>query len=147
MKTNQKAEIVIKKQGRLSAEEVNHMLEQAEKYKKQDKKNAEILDWRNSLENKAWNMKSEIESGRAAQFISEEDKAKINQLAGQAINWLDSHDKLEISLADLKEKMGNLESVYNPIITAAYKNIGHESVPNSDEAHEGKEHQEHPTGH
>jgi len=39
-------------QGRLSKEEVDRMLHQAEAFKDQDKLNAEIFDWRTTLENK-----------------------------------------------------------------------------------------------
>jgi len=128
--------------GRLSKEEVEKMLHQAEAFKEQDRLNAEIFDWRNALENKCYNVRKEMEAGRAAPFISAEEREALSQAAGSTLAWLESHPTSSVQLEELKEKTREFEAVYNPIFTAAYAKCEHVAVPNPDQGAEGEQPQE-----
>jgi len=141
--TKRKSQITITNdKGRLSKEEVERMLHDAEKYKEQDKLNSEIFDWRMALENKCHNIKNEIESGRVAPHISDTEKETLRLMCSQMQQWLASHPVSVLSLDEVKEKTKEFEAAYNPIFTAAYAKLGHESVP--EESQTGhKEHDGH----
>jgi len=152
LSSKRKSQITITNdKGRLSKEEVDRMLHQAEAFKDQDKLNAEIFDWRSTLENKCYNVRKETNEGRAAPFISAEEKEALSQSAGSTLAWLESHPTSQVQLEELKEKMREFEAVYNPIFTAAYAKCEHVAVPDptqegqqqgegGEEGHEGHDH-------
>merc|ERR1711906_71542 len=60
--------------GRLSKEEIERMVEEAEKYKHEDEKTREKIEAKNSLENYAYNIRNTIRDEKLKDKIEEEDK-------------------------------------------------------------------------
>lgn len=73
-----------------------------------------------------------METGRAAPFLSPEDKEALSKAANETLAWLESHPTSSVQLEELKEKTRNLESVYNPIFTAAYAKCEHVAAPSAE---------------
>ncbi|KAK6300051.1 hypothetical protein J4Q44_G00300840 [Coregonus suidteri] len=108
--------------GRLSKEDIERMVQDADKYKAEDDAQREKIAAKNSLESYAFNMKSSVEDDNIKGKISEEDKKKVVDRCDQAISWLENNqlaDKEEYEL-QLKE----LEKVCQPIITKLYQQGG-----------------------
>merc|ERR1712002_1183266 len=63
--------------GRLSQEEVERMVAEAEKYKQEDDKQRGLIESKNSLESYVFNMKTSIDDPKVAGKISEEDKKTV----------------------------------------------------------------------
>uniref|UniRef100_A0A671NA67 Heat shock protein family A (Hsp70) member 1B n=1 Tax=Sinocyclocheilus anshuiensis TaxID=1608454 RepID=A0A671NA67_9TELE len=95
--------------GRLSKEEIERMVQDAEKYKAEDEAQTEKIAAKNALESYAFNMKNSVEDEKLKGKISEEEKKKVIDKCKEVITWLENNQ--------LKE----LESVCNPIISRLYQ--------------------------
>jgi L1 cell adhesion molecule like protein len=108
--------------GRLSKEEIDRMVNDAEKYKAEDETQRDRITAKNSLESYAFNMKSTVEDEKLKDKISEEDRKTIMEKCEEAIKWLDANQLAEKEEFDHKQK--ELEGVCNPIITKLYQSAG-----------------------
>ncbi|XP_038626035.1 LOW QUALITY PROTEIN: heat shock cognate 71 kDa protein-like [Tachyglossus aculeatus] len=77
--------------GRLSKEDIEHMVQEAEKYNDVDEKQRDKVSSKNSLESYAFNMKATVEDEKLQGKISDEDKQKILDKCNEIINWLDKN--------------------------------------------------------
>ncbi|GCB17837.1 heat shock 70 kDa protein [Aspergillus awamori] len=102
--------------GRLSKEEIERMLAEAEKFKAEDEAEASRIQAKNGLESYAYSLKNTINEGKLT--ISDEDKQKVTAKVDEVISWLDSNQTAEKDEYEAQQK--ELEGVANPIISAAY---------------------------
>jgi L1 cell adhesion molecule like protein len=102
--------------GRLSKEEIERMLAEAEKYKAEDEAEAGRIQAKNGLESYAYSLKNTLSEGKLQ--ISEEDKKKVDDKINEVISWLDNNQTAEKDEYESQQK--ELEGVANPIISAAY---------------------------
>ncbi|KAJ5343343.1 uncharacterized protein N7506_003167 [Penicillium brevicompactum] len=102
--------------GRLSKEEIERMLAEAEKYKEEDEAEAGRIQAKNGLESYAYSLKNTLGEGKLQ--ISEEDKKKVEDKISETITWLDSNQTAEKDEYESQQK--ELEAIANPIISAAY---------------------------
>ncbi|KAF7165653.1 hypothetical protein CNMCM5623_009792 [Aspergillus felis] len=102
--------------GRLSKEEIERMLADAEKYKEEDEAEASRIQAKNGLESYAYSLKNTISEGKLN--ISDADKEKVSSKVEEIISWLDSNQTATKDEYESQQK--DLESVANPIISAAY---------------------------
>ncbi|XP_029692810.1 heat shock 70 kDa protein 1 isoform X1 [Takifugu rubripes] len=105
--------------GRLSKEEIERMVQDANKYKAEDDQQREKIAAKNSLESYAFNMKSSVQDDNLKDKISEEDKKKVVGKCEETIAWLENNQ-----LADKEEyqhQQKELEKVCNPIISKLYQ--------------------------
>lgn len=91
--TGKKEKITITaEKGRLSQEEIERMVKEAEEFAEQDKKVKAKIDARNQLETYVYNMKSTVED-KLKDKISEDDKEKVQAAIKEAQEWLEeNHD-------------------------------------------------------
>ncbi|RLV94720.1 Heat shock protein SSA1 [Spathaspora sp. JA1] len=104
--------------GRLSKEDIERMVSEAEKFKEDDEKEASRVQAKNGLESYAYSLKNTINDGEMKDKIPEDDKEKLTKVIDETISWLDSSQAA--STEEYSDKHKELESVANPIITAAY---------------------------
>uniref|UniRef100_A0A2K5QZ45 Heat shock protein family A (Hsp70) member 8 n=1 Tax=Cebus imitator TaxID=2715852 RepID=A0A2K5QZ45_CEBIM len=76
--------------GRLSKEDIERMVQEAEKYKAEDEKQRDKVSPKGSLESCAFNMKATVEDEELQCKINDEDKQKILDKCNEIINWLES---------------------------------------------------------
>jgi heat shock protein 5 len=82
--------------GRLSKEEIDAMIRDAEKFADQDKALKEKIDAKNSLENYLYTMRNTIEDKeKLADKIEDDDKDTIKEALQDAQDWLNSNDDAE----------------------------------------------------
>mmetsp|Transcript_20543 Transcript_20543/g.40695 ORF Transcript_20543/g.40695 Transcript_20543/m.40695 type:complete len:670 (-) Transcript_20543:189-2198(-) len=109
--------------GRLSEEEIERMVKEAEEFAEEDKSQKEKIDGRNALEGYAYNMRNQInDEEKLGGKISAEDKETIEEAVTAAIDWLD--ENADASKDDYADKLKDLESKCNPIVEAIYKASG-----------------------
>jgi len=108
--------------GRLSADEIEKMVADAEKFKEDDDKQKERIAAKNGLESYCFNMKSTLDDKNISEKIPQDDKNKISETCNEALNWLDSNQTAEVD--EFKDKQKEVESVCNPIITKLYQQAG-----------------------
>uniref|UniRef100_A0A6N2JZW1 Uncharacterized protein n=1 Tax=Salix viminalis TaxID=40686 RepID=A0A6N2JZW1_SALVM len=109
--------------GRLSQEEIERMVREAEEFAEEDKKVKERIDARNSLETYVYNMKNQInDKDKLADKLESDEKEKVETATKEALEWLDDNQNAEKE--DYEEKLKEVEAVCNPIITAVYQRSG-----------------------
>ncbi|KAM7437369.1 Heat shock cognate 71 kDa protein [Porites harrisoni] len=114
--------VITNDKGRLSKEDIERMVKEAEKFKADDDKQKDKVQAKNSLESYAYSMKSTIEDDKVKDKISEEDKTAIADKCKEVIEWLDQNPSGEKE--DYEAKQKELEKVCNPIITKLYQGAG-----------------------
>lgn len=125
--------------GRLSQEEIDRMVKEAEEFAEEDKKVKERIDARNNLETYVYNMKSNInEKDKLGDKIDSDDKEKIEETLKEALDWLDENQSAEKE--DFEEKLKEVEAVCNPVIKKVYEKTGGPS--GGDEEEEDDSHEE-----
>ncbi|XP_005754160.1 heat shock cognate 71 kDa protein [Pundamilia nyererei] len=105
--------------GRLSKEDIERMVQEAEQFRAEDEVQREKVTAKNSLESLAFNMKSTVEDEKLQDKISPEDKKTIVDKCNEVIAWLDRNQMAEKEEYDHQQK--ELEKVCNPIISKLYQ--------------------------
>merc|ERR1711966_364549 len=108
--------------GRLSKDEIEKMVEEAEKYKSEDEANKSRIEAKNGLENYAYNMKNTMSDEKLKDKIEEGDKKTIEEKCDEVINWLDNNQSAEKE--EYVEKQKELEGLCNPIMQKLYAGAG-----------------------
>merc|ERR1719418_383210 len=101
--------------GRLSKEEIERMVSEAEKYKNEDEKQRDRIASKNALESYAFSLKSTVEDEKVKDKISDEDKKAIMDKASETLTWLDSNQTAEKDEYEYQQK--ELEKIAMPIMT------------------------------
>ena len=104
--------------GRLSKEEIEKMVRDAEKYKEEDDRQRDRLQAKNALESYAFNMKQTIEDDKLKDKISDDDRKKVLDKCNEVISWIDGNQLAEKDEFEHKQK--ELEKVCMPIVTKLY---------------------------
>lgn len=105
--------------GRLSKEDIERMVRDADKYKAEDEKQKDRIQAKNSLESYAFNMKTTVEDEKLKDKISDDDKKKISDKCNEIISWLDQNQLAEKE--EIEHKQKELEKVCMPIVTKLYQ--------------------------
>ena len=100
--------------GRLSQEDIERMVSEAEKFKAEDDANRNHIESKNGLDNYCYSLKSLISSDDVKDKIPAEDKYALEKATEDAISWLDANKKSEKEEYEEKQKV--LEGVAMPVI-------------------------------
>ncbi len=111
--------------GRLSKDDIERMVKEAEKYKEQDNLQKERIDAKNELEGYIFNLKNSILDKEEVK-ISESDKSKLKELVDKTLKWLDANQLAEKD--EFVHKREELEKVVNPIMTKMYQGMNGDGV-------------------
>ncbi|XP_027161156.1 mediator of RNA polymerase II transcription subunit 37a-like isoform X2 [Coffea eugenioides] len=124
---------ITNEKGRLTPEEIDRMVKEAEEFADDDKELREKIDSRNKLESYIYNTKSSIrDDDKLADKIDSDDKESIETALKDALEWLDDNQNAE--KLDYDEKMAELEAAFNPIIRKAYESSAGSSADPEDES-------------
>ena len=102
--------------GRMSAEEIERLVQEAERYKSEDDANRARVEAKNALENYAFQIRNSVNDEKLAGKISEEDKKKILDAVTATTSWLDSNQQAEKE--EFEEKQKALEKIVTPILSS-----------------------------
>ena len=102
--------------GRLTQEEIDKMVAEAEKFKEEDDKMKEQVDAKNDLESYTYQLKSAVEDDKNA--LEEEDRTKLKEKVDEVMEWLESAQNAEKEEIDSMKK--DLEDVAKPIMEKLY---------------------------
>ena len=103
--------------GRLSKEDIEKMVEEAEKFKEDDEKAKELIDSKNSYESLVYQMKTTVNDEKSSSMIDESMKNELNKIIEEHISWLDGNQmaskeeyndkkiEFEKSMKPLQDKM------------------------------------------
>jgi endoplasmic reticulum chaperone BiP len=107
--------------GRLSAEEIERMVKEAEEFADEDKKQKDKVDGRNGLEGYCYNLKNQLEDEEKGigSKLGDEDKEALTEAVNAALEWLESNQDAEPE--EFKEKLKEVEKIANPIMSKVYQ--------------------------
>ncbi|TYH81395.1 hypothetical protein ES332_D03G198100v1 [Gossypium tomentosum] len=108
--------------GRLSKEEIERMVQEAERYKAEDEQVKKKVEAKNALENYAYNMRNTIKDDKVGGKLDPSDKGKMEKAIDETIEWLDRNQLAEVD--ELEDKLKELEGLCNPIIAKMYQGGG-----------------------
>jgi L1 cell adhesion molecule like protein len=100
--------------GRLSQDEIERMVQEAEQYKAEDDANKNRVEAKNGLENYCYSLKSSVEGEEVKDKIPEEDKTALLNAINEATSWLDANQTAEKE--EFEEKQKALEKIVLPIL-------------------------------
>jgi len=104
--------------GRLSKEDIEKMVNDAEKFKQEDEKQRERITAKNNLESYCFNLKQSMEDDKVKDKIPEEDRKKVLDACSEAIKWMDANQLAEKEEFEHKQK--EIEQTCGPIISKMY---------------------------
>merc|ERR1712160_190511 len=118
--TNKEESITITNdKGRLTQEEIDRMIKEAEEFAEEDKKAKEQIDNRNNLDSYIHSMKNPVEApDKLKDKLSEEDKNTINDAVKESQTWFEANQSA--TAEEYSEQQKKLESICSPIISKAY---------------------------
>ncbi|VDO23613.1 unnamed protein product, partial [Haemonchus placei] len=110
-------------QNRLSPEDIERMINEAEKFAEDDKKVKEQVEARNELESYAYSLKNQIgDKEKLGGKLDDADKKTLEEAVDETIKWLESNR--DATTDELKEQKKELESKVAPITSKLYKDAG-----------------------
>lgn len=123
-KVNSKKEniTITNDKGRLSKEEVERMVAEAEKYKEEDEKVKARVEAKNNLEHYCYNMKQTVDDEKFKDKISDDDKKTIKDKCDEVLQWLESNSNAETD--EITQQKNAVEGVCTPIMTKLYAEAG-----------------------
>ncbi|GKV26934.1 hypothetical protein SLEP1_g36147 [Rubroshorea leprosula] len=108
--------------GRLSKDEIERLVQEAERYKSEDEEVKKKVEAKNSLENYAYNMRNTVRDEKFAGKLDPADKQKIEKAIEEAIEWLERNQLAEVD--EFEDKLKELEGLCNPIVSKMYQGGG-----------------------
>ena len=105
--------------GRLSKDDIDRMVAEAEKYREEDRFQKERIDARNGLENYIYSVRSSATDPDSKNKLTDEDLASIESACKRATEWLDGSDA-NIDVGEYAAQQKKLEDELGPIIAKRY---------------------------
>ena len=118
---------ITNEKGRLTSEDIERMVEEADKYKDEDKLLKETIDAKNQLESLIYQTKSSIENPEIKGKLEDDEIKTVESLVTETELWLDDGS---LTKTDYENKMTEVNGKINPIMMKIYSQ-GQGSMPES----------------
>lgn len=114
--------VITNDKGRLSKEEIERMLSEAEKFKEEDEAEASRVSAKNGLESYAYSLRNTMNDEKVDEKLDAGDKEKLKAEIDKTVAWLD--DNQQGSKEEYEERQKELEGIANPIMMKFYGSGG-----------------------
>jgi heat shock protein 1/8 len=104
--------------GRLSAEEIDRLVREAELHKEEDEQYKKTVDAKNGLENYIYSLINSVEDEKLKDKLEESDKTTITEKCNEIKTWYEANQQATIEEYNSKKK--ELEDVCSPIMSKLY---------------------------
>jgi len=110
--------------GRLSEEDIERMVREAEEFADEDKKVQQRITSRNGLESYLYNLKNTLDDDEKgiAEKIEAAEKNELMSMIDESLDWLEENPEAETE--EYKAKQKEVEQVANPIMRKVYEGTG-----------------------
>jgi len=105
--------------GRLSDEQIEKMIADAEKFKEEDEKAQKKVQARNNLENYVYNIRSTVLNEEKMKSALGDDYDTVNNTVNDTIKWLD--DNKSANTEEYESKQKEVEDILMPLVQKAYQ--------------------------
>jgi len=114
--------------GRLSKEDIEEMIQKAEKFKEEDEAIKNKIEKKNELENFLYNLKNNVNSSNEENKADiEEIKKELDPIIETEVKWLEENDNLNAE--DYENKLKEVQEKTNPIMMKLYSKNGTADMP------------------
>jgi L1 cell adhesion molecule like protein len=108
--------------GRLSREEIDRLVEEAEKHAAEDKLRMERVDAKNQLEAYLYNTRNAVQEEKVKETLGAETVKEVEGWVKEGIEWLDQNP--DASKTEYEEKQKAYEEKIRPVLTKMYEEAG-----------------------
>eukprot|EP00535_Pseudo-nitzschia_heimii_P003952 CAMPEP_0197179480 /NCGR_PEP_ID=MMETSP1423-20130617/4406_1 /TAXON_ID=476441 /ORGANISM="Pseudo-nitzschia heimii, Strain UNC1101" /LENGTH=681 /DNA_ID=CAMNT_0042629391 /DNA_START=112 /DNA_END=2157 /DNA_ORIENTATION=- len=122
---------ITSEKGRLSEEEIERMIAEAEEFAEEDRIVKERTETRNGLESYLYGLKNTMEDEDRSKNLSPEDKRDLMELVDEKLDWMEENP--EASAEDFREHQKEVEHVATPLMRRFYDSGGDEDFEFTDE--------------
>jgi L1 cell adhesion molecule like protein len=109
--------------GRMSKEEIESKIKEAEKYESEDKKRAERIQARNSFENTLYNARNQLDNAELKAKLSEEQQKQLTDIFNRNTKWLEDNEDATTENITEQEKVAQKE------ISTIFASVYQQEVP------------------
>jgi len=113
--------------GRLSKEDIEKMVQDAEKFKAEDEIVKKKIEAKNGFENYCFQMKNTLNEEKLKAVFTEEEKKQIEDMSAEGLQWLEGNPEADGDAIEGKQK--ELEAKFNPIMMRVYQQTGGAGMP------------------
>ncbi|KAL2759709.1 hypothetical protein ACRALDRAFT_2023846 [Sodiomyces alcalophilus JCM 7366] len=110
--------VITNDKGRLSKEEIERMLAEAEKYKAEDEAEAARVAAKNGLESYAYSLRNTLNDSNVEEKLEAADKETLKTEIDKVVSWLD--DNQMATREEYEDRQKELEGIANPIMMKFY---------------------------
>ena len=104
--------------GRLSAEDIERMVEEAEKFKEDDLKLKERIDAKNEFEGLLFQTKTAVENDKIKEKLSDDDVQSVKSTISEYETWY--NDNPDASVEEYNSKRDKFNTVVQPVMSKLY---------------------------
>lgn len=104
--------------GRLSSEDIDRMINEAERYKSEDEANKRMVEARNKLESLLYQSKSSFDNRDIASKLESNDLEMGQAYVKEGLDWLEEDS--ERTEQEYEDKLTELNGLLNPILMKVY---------------------------
>ena len=108
--------------GRLSKEEIERMVNDAEKFKAEDELVKKKIEAKNALENYCFQMRNTLNEEKLKTVFTEDEKKTVEEASKEGVQWLEANPDADADAIEGKQKQ--LEAKFNPIMMRVYQAAG-----------------------
>merc|ERR1711907_314293 len=108
--------------GRLTKEEIEKMVNDAEKFKAEDDAMKAKVEAKNGLESYCHQIKNTLNEEQLKDKFTEDDKKVIEDITNEGLQWLEANQDADADAYEGKRK--EIEAKYNPIMQIVYQAAG-----------------------
>jgi heat shock protein 1/8 len=105
--------------GRLSKEDIEKLVKEAEQFKAEDDILRKKIDAKNALENYTYSIRNSLKDEKLKDKFSEEEKTNVEAKVDECVKFIESNPESEAEAFEAKQK--ELEDIFNPIMTRIYQ--------------------------
>ena len=129
--------IITNDKGRLSKDDIDRLVKEAEKFKDEDNKVKDRIEAKNSLEQYGYQVRQTIKDEKLKDKFSEDEKKQIETKVDEVLKWVNDNPAASKEEYDAKQK--EIETIFNPIMQKIYQQAGGApgGMPNFGGAHPG----------
>ena len=113
---------ITNEKGRLSKDDIDRMVNEAEKYRKDDEGVRERVQAKNGLESYAYNLRNTLNDDKLKDKLEADDREKLDKAITDIVHWLEQNQEAEKDEFDHKQK--ELEKIAMPIMQKLYGGAG-----------------------
>jgi len=103
---------------RLSKADIDRMVEEAERYREEDKKAAERIEAKNKLESYAYSLRNSLNEQKIKDKLSASDRTTIETEIKETIDWIERNE--QASSDEFESKLQQLQSKCSPLMSKIY---------------------------